>query len=159
GDVVYTSREPIEKECADFRRILGSLRLCFAESFLTAPSPGIIASAMMNEHYPSYGKYVMAVAEALRVEYEYVTSTGLVLQIDCPDLAMERHTSYADRPIGEFLDYVDLNVAALNHALANVPRESVRMHVCWGNYEGPHDHDVPLEDILEHLYPARVSGL
>ena len=92
GEVTYTDRKPIEKECADFQRILGSLRLCFAEPFLTAPSPGIIASAMLNEHYPSYGKYVMAVAEALRVEYEYVTSQGFVLQIDCPDLAMERHT-------------------------------------------------------------------
>ena len=159
GDITYTDRQPIEKECADFQRILGSLRLCFAEPFLTAPSPGIIASAMLNEHYPSYGKYVMAVAEALRVEYEYVTSQGFVLQIDCPDLAMERHTSYADRPLGEFLDYVDLNVAALNHALANVAPSNVRMHVCWGNYEGPHDRDVPLEDILDHLYPAKVNGL
>jgi 5-methyltetrahydropteroyltriglutamate--homocysteine methyltransferase len=159
GDVAYVDRKPIEKECADFRRLLGSLRLCFTESFFTAPSPGIIASAMLNEHYPSYGKYLMAVAEALRVEYEYVTSQGFVLQLDCPDLAMERHTSYADRPLGEFLDYVDLNVAALNHALANVPAENVRMHVCWGNYEGPHDRDVPLEDILEHLYPAKVKGL
>jgi 5-methyltetrahydropteroyltriglutamate--homocysteine methyltransferase len=101
----------------------------------------------------------MAVASALRVEYEYIVAQGFVLQIDGPDLAMERHTSYADRPVGEFLDYVDLNVSAINHALETIPRDRVRLHVCWGNYEGPHDCDVALADILPNLYAARVGAL
>ena len=159
GEVRYVDREPIEQECADFRRILGSLRARFAESFLTAASPGIIASAMLNEHYPSYGAYVGAVASGLRSEYEHIVSQGFVLQIDAPDLAMERHTSYADRPLGEFLDYVDLNVSAINQALQGIPRDRVRLHVCWGNYEGPHDCDVDLEPLLPHLYAAHVGGL
>ncbi|MGH7897561.1 MAG: cobalamin-independent methionine synthase II family protein [Candidatus Binatia bacterium] len=159
GEVRHVDRAPIEKECADFRRILGEVGAGFAEPFLTAASPGIIASAMINEHYPSYRDYVMAVADALRIEYEHIVSQGFVLQIDCPDLAMERHTSFADRPLGEFLEYVDLNVSAINHALANVAPERVRMHVCWGNYEGPHDCDVPLDDILPNLYAAKVGGL
>jgi 5-methyltetrahydropteroyltriglutamate--homocysteine methyltransferase len=82
-----------------------------------------------------------------------------VLQVDAPDLAMERHTSYADRPLAEFLDFLELNVAAINHALGAVPPDRVRLHVCWGNYEGPHDHDVPLDDLLDRLYAARVGAL
>jgi len=159
GEVRYVDRSPIEAECADSLRLFAEGTDRFVEPFMTAPSPGIIASAMLNEHYPSYGAYVMAIAEALRVEYQYVVSQGFVLQLDCPDLAMERHTSYADRPLGEFLDYVDLNVSALNHALTEVPADRVRMHVCWGNYEGPHDSDVPLDDILPQLYAAKVGGL
>jgi 5-methyltetrahydropteroyltriglutamate--homocysteine methyltransferase len=159
GEVRYVDRQPIEQECDDFRRILGSLRVRFAEPFLTAASPGIIASAMLNDHYPSYGAYVGAVASALRNEYQHIVSQGFVLQIDAPDLAMERHTSYADRPLGEFLDYVDLNVSAMNQALQGIPSDRVRLHVCWGNYEGPHDCDVDLEPLLPHLYAAHVGGL
>jgi 5-methyltetrahydropteroyltriglutamate--homocysteine methyltransferase len=159
AEVRYVDRSPVERECAACLRILAAAEPGFAEPFMTSASPGIIASAMLNEHYPSYGAYVMAVASALRVEYEYIVSQRFVLQIDCPDLAMERHTSYADRPLGEFLDYVDLNVSAINHALETIPRDRVRMHVCWGNYEGPHDCDVALADILPHLYAARVGAL
>src|SRR5207249_4047036 len=147
------------QECAACLRMLATVEPSFTEPFMTSASPGIIASAMLNEHYPSYGAYVMAVASALRVEYEYIVSQGFVLQIDCPDLAMERHTSYADRPVGEFIDYVDLNISAINHALETIPRDRVRMHVCWGNYEGPHDCDVALADILPNLYAARVGAL
>jgi 5-methyltetrahydropteroyltriglutamate--homocysteine methyltransferase len=159
GEVRHVDRAPIEAECADFLRLLGATGARFREPFMTAASPGIIASAMLNEHYASYRDYVMAVAEALRVEYEHVVATGCVLQVDAPDLAMERHTSYADRPLGEFLDYVDLNVAAINHAVSDVAADRVRLHVCWGNYEGPHDCDVPLDDLLPHLYAARAGAL
>jgi 5-methyltetrahydropteroyltriglutamate--homocysteine methyltransferase len=159
AEVRYVDRSPVEQECAACLRILAAAERSFAEPFMTSASPGIIASAMLNEHYPSYGAYVMAVASALRVEYEYIVSQGFVLQIDGPDLAMERHTSYADRPVGEFLDYVDLNISAINHALETIPRDRVRMHVCWGNYEGPHDCDVALADILPNLYAARVGAL
>jgi len=159
GEVSYVDRSQVEKECADFRRILGEQPTGFVETFLSAASPGIVAAAMLNEHYARYDDYVMALADALRTEYEYIVEQGFVLQLDCPDLAMERHTSFADRPLKDFLGFVDLNIAAINAALQSIPRERVRMHVCWGNYEGPHDLDVPLEDIVDHLYRARVGAL
>jgi 5-methyltetrahydropteroyltriglutamate--homocysteine methyltransferase len=159
GPVRYVDREPMERECALLKQILAAQPAPFLESFLTAASPGIVAAAMLNEHYASHKEYVFAVADALATEYEYIVGQGFLLQVDCPDLAMERHTSYADRPLAEFLAYVDLNVAALNRALSRVPPERVRMHVCWGNYEAPHTFDVPLEDILPRLYAARVGAM
>lgn len=157
--VRYVDRSPLERECADFRRILDEQAERFVESFMTAASPGIVAAAMLNDYYPTYEAYVQALAAALQVEYEYIVAQGFVLQVDCPDLAMERHTTFADRPLDDFLRFLDINIAALNQALTKIPRERVRMHVCWGNYEGPHDRDVPLEDILPHLYQARVGAL
>lgn len=159
GEVRYQDRGPLERECADFKRILGEQKGGFAEPFMTAPSPGIIASAMINQHYASYEKYVFALAEALRVEYRHIIESGFVLQVDAPDLAMERHTSYADRPLKEFVDYVDMNVAAINHGIEGLPADRVRLHVCWGNYEAPHHLDVPLDEILAHLYPAKAGAL
>jgi 5-methyltetrahydropteroyltriglutamate--homocysteine methyltransferase len=131
----------------------------FVESFMTAPSPGIVASAMQNAYYPGLPEYVAALAEALRPEYEAVVEGGLVLQVDCPDLAMERHTLFADKPLDEFLAFVDVVIAALNRALDRCAPDRVRLHVCWGNYEGPHDLDVPLDVLLPHLYQARVGAL
>ncbi|HTT40227.1 MAG TPA: hypothetical protein VMH32_21455, partial [Burkholderiales bacterium] len=159
GEVRYVNRAPLEKELADFGRILTEQSTRFVECFWTAPSPGIIACAMHNDYYGSLAEYVNAVADALRTEYEAIAACGLVLQIDAPDLAMERHRLFADRPLGEFLDFVDLTVSAINRALANVAPDRVRLHVCWGNYEGPHNFDVPVEDLLPHLYRARVGGL
>src|SRR5437773_1115655 len=150
---------PLEQECARYLRILATEPRRFTESFMTAASPGIVAAAMRNEHYPRYEDYVVAVADALRTEYEYVVSQGFVLQLDCPDLAMERHTSFADRPLEDFLAFVDVNVEAINRAIAGILPERVRMHVCWGNYEAPHVFDVPLEAILPRLYRARVGAL
>ena len=126
---------------------------------MTAPSPGIVACAMENAHYPSLEAYVAALADALRLEYEAIVAAGFVLQIDAPDRAMERHTLFADRPLDDFLAFVDVVVAALGRALAAVPRDRVRLHVCWGNYEGPHDDDVPLEDVVDRIYRAPVGGL
>src|SRR3989442_10450456 len=126
---------------------------------MPAPSRLIIAAARTNEHYPRLEDYVHAVATALGTEYEYIVAQGFVLEIDCPDLAMERHTSFADRPLGEFLAFVELVVGAINAPLSNVPRERVRLHVCWGNYNGPHLFDVPLEEIVGRLYAARVGEL
>jgi 5-methyltetrahydropteroyltriglutamate--homocysteine methyltransferase len=159
GEVRYQDRAALEKECADFGRILAGSDGKFAEAFITAPSPGIIASAMLNGYYDTYEKYVFALADALRVEYAHIVGSGFVLQVDAPDLAMERHTSYADRPLGEFLDYVATNVAAINRGLEGLPTDRVRLHVCWGNYEAPHHLDVPLEAILPHLYQARAGAL
>jgi 5-methyltetrahydropteroyltriglutamate--homocysteine methyltransferase len=158
GEVRYADRSLVEQECSDFKRVLREQGAPFVEPFLTAASPGIVAAAMQNEYYPSLELYVDAVAEALRTEYEHIVSEGLLLQIDCPDLAMERHTSFADRPTREFLRFVDHVVAAINGALTNIPRDRVRMHICWGNYEGPHEFDVGLETILPHVTRARVGG-
>ncbi len=159
GEIRYRDSAAIVKECGDFAKIAGEQKSRFVETFMTSPSPGIIAAAMQNEYYPSLADYVVALGEALKTEYEAIVSQGLILQIDCPDLAMERHTSFADRPLDEFLDFVDLVISAINHALANIPRDRVRIHVCWGNYEGPHNADVALEEILPHLYQAQVGAL
>ena len=159
GEVRYVDRAPLEKECADFIRIAAEAKPGFAETFMTAPSPGIIAAAMLNEYYPNVEDYIAALSDALRIEYEAIVSHGMILQIDAPDLAMERHVSHADRPLKDFIGFVDLVVAGINRALENVPRDRVRLHVCWGNYEGPHDRDVALDDILPALLKARVGAM
>jgi 5-methyltetrahydropteroyltriglutamate--homocysteine methyltransferase len=159
GEVRYINREPLDGELSGYRKILDEQPGQFIESFWTAPSPGIVACAMQNDYYGSLAEYVNAVADALRTEYEAIVAQGFVLQIDGPDLAMERHRLFADRPLAEFLDFVELTITAINRALANVPRERVRLHVCWGNYEGPHTFDVPLDELAARLYKARVGGL
>jgi 5-methyltetrahydropteroyltriglutamate--homocysteine methyltransferase len=159
GGIRYTGDAEVKKECDDFKRSLDEQKTRFVEPFMTAASPGIIAAAMLNEHYPSLRDYVIALASALKTEYETIVKAGFTLQIDCPDLAMERHTSFAGKPLNEFLDFIDLVVSAINDAIADLPTEKIRMHVCWGNYEGPHNDDVPLEDIVEHLYRAKVGAL
>jgi 5-methyltetrahydropteroyltriglutamate--homocysteine methyltransferase len=157
--VRYLGREAVEAECADFRAALAETGTHFVEPFLTAPSPGIIAGAMKNEHYPTEQAYLDDLGAALREEYEAIVEGGFLLQLDCPDLALERHLSYQDRPLGDFLGFVERVVATINAALVNIRRETVRLHVCWGNYEGPHDSDVPLSDILPILRQANVGAL
>jgi len=159
GPVAYVDRASLDLELTVFEGILKEKSRRFNETFWTAPSPGIVATAMQNDFYGSQEEYISAVADALRSEYAAIVARGHILQIDAPDLAMERHRLYADRPLGDFLAFVDLIVAAINRALAGVPPDRVRLHVCWGNYEGPHTFDVPLEDLLPHLVPARVGGL
>jgi 5-methyltetrahydropteroyltriglutamate--homocysteine methyltransferase len=158
GPISYADRSLIEAECADFRRALNGQK-GFVESFLTAPSPGIIASIVQNEHYDTFGRYLDALGAALQIEYEAIVRNGFLLQLDCPDLALERHTSYRDRPLGDFVAFVELVVAAINRALRDIPRDRVRLHVCWGNYEGPHDHDVALRDILPAILKAKVGAI
>ncbi len=158
GEVRYLGPAAIEAECADFQAVLDETGTHFVEPFLTAPSPGIIAGAMKNEYYDSEEAYLTALATALRGEYETIVRRGFLLQLDCPDLALERHLSYQDRPLGDFLGFVERVVAAINAALENIPRDKVRLHVCWGNYEGPHDCDVPLADILPIIQKANVGG-
>jgi 5-methyltetrahydropteroyltriglutamate--homocysteine methyltransferase len=158
GPVRYLGREAVEAEIADFRAALADTGTHFVEPFLTAPSPGIIAGAMKNEHYPTEADYLADLGAALREEYEAIVAAGFLLQLDCPDLALERHLSYQDQPLADFLGFVERVVATINAALVNIPREAVRLHVCWGNYEGPHDSDVPLSDILPILYQAKVGA-
>jgi 5-methyltetrahydropteroyltriglutamate--homocysteine methyltransferase len=146
GEVRYVNAAPIEQECRQLRRLLGATG-GFTEAFISAPSPGIVAAGMQNDYYENLETYVQAIAAALRTVYAAIAAAGFILQIDAPDLALERHTLFQDRPLEEFLAFVRIVVAAINKALAGIPREQVRLHVCWGNYEGPHDCDVPLEDI------------
>ncbi len=130
-----------------------------AEGFLSAASPGVISLFFHNTHYPSHEAYLYAIAEAMRPEYETIAAAGFVLQIDCPDLAMGRHIQYADLDIAEFRKKAALHIEALNHALSNIPAEQLRLHLCWGNYEGPHHCDVPLAEIIDTVLQAKPCGL
>jgi 5-methyltetrahydropteroyltriglutamate--homocysteine methyltransferase len=159
GAVKYKDDGAIRAECEDFRTILKDTPGAFREAFMTAPSPGILASTIFNEYYDGQAAYLRALGAALQVEYEAIVAHGFLLQIDAPDLALERHISYKDRPLKDFVTFVETVVATINAALVNVPRERVRLHVCWGNSESPHDCDVPLEHILPTLLQANVGGL
>jgi 5-methyltetrahydropteroyltriglutamate--homocysteine methyltransferase len=159
GDIRYLDPRAIHAECDFFKAVLDENPGVFAEPFMSAPSPGIVATAVRNEHYDTLESYLAALGKALQVEYEAIVAHGLILQIDAPDLALERHITYKDQPVSAFIAFVELVVATINRALVNVPRDRVRLHVCWGNSESPHDCDVPLEDILPALMQANVGGL
>lgn len=158
ADVKHATIEPLREECDNFEAALAEAD-GFTETFMTAASPGIVCAGMLNDHYASDNDYVTAVADALRPEYEYIVSRGHILQLDCPDLAMERHMSYGDRSLEDFQAFVARNIAAINRAIDGLPRDRIRLHVCWGNYEGPHNYDVPLEDVLQLYYEANVGAL
>jgi len=158
GEVRHSTLEPLRQECDAYEAATAAHESEFAESFMTAASPGIVCAAMLNEHYGNFEDYVFAVAEALRPEYEHIVSRGFVLQLDCPDLAMERHMSFAGKELPEFLRFVSTNIEAINRATKGLPRDRIRLHACWGNYEGPHHHDVPLEAILPLLYEANAGA-
>ncbi len=157
GEIRYLDPALVQAECDEFLATLGEVG-SFAESFITAPSPGIIAAAMRNSFYDTEDSYLAALGKALQVEYEAIVNSGFLLQIDAPDLALERHVSYQDRPLADFIDFAHRVVTTINDALANIPRERVRIHVCWGNYEGPHDCDVDMHEILPVISRARVGG-
>lgn len=159
AEIRYEDLSAVEKECALFRRCADQAPRRFTEYFMTAASPGIIATTMLNAYYDSHERYVFAIAEQMRKEYEYIHAQRFVLQLDAPDLAMERTFLFQDKSLREFQQTVETHIAALNLAIQNIPPEQVRLHVCWGNYDGPHTHDVPLEDILPILYQAKVGAL
>jgi 5-methyltetrahydropteroyltriglutamate--homocysteine methyltransferase len=129
------------------------------DAFMSAASPGVVSLFFRNDHYRSQEAYLRAIADAMRHEYETVARAGIVLQIDCPDLAMGRHIQYADLDLKEFRKRARLHIEALNDATANIPPEQLRMHLCWGNYEGPHHCDVPLADIIDIVFLARPSAI
>ena len=130
---------------------------------MSAASPGIVSTTMLlspnNPDYKNDADYVMGIARELKKEYEYIVSQGYVLQLDAPDLAMERVIMFGDQPLNVFLDRVALHIEAINVAIANIPRERVRLHVCWGNWNGPHQDDVDMVDLLPILYKAKVGAL
>jgi 5-methyltetrahydropteroyltriglutamate--homocysteine methyltransferase len=127
--------------------------------FLSSASPGVTTFFFRNDYYPSHEDYLFAVAEALRHEYEAISAAGMMLQVDCPDLAMGRHTQFANLSVREFREKMELHIEALNRALVNIPAERVRMHLCWGNYPGPHHCDVPLAEIVDIIWKAKPHAI
>jgi 5-methyltetrahydropteroyltriglutamate--homocysteine methyltransferase len=158
GPIRYADKAANDAEIAAFKAALDAHKGAFADAFMTAPSPGIVAMAMKNAHYPSFDEYLAALADALSVEYRAAIDAGFILQIDAPDLALERHLTYAERPVRDFVAFVESVIGEINRVLAGIPRERVRLHVCWGNYESPHDRDVPLRDIASAILAADVGA-
>ncbi|HSD44781.1 MAG TPA: cobalamin-independent methionine synthase II family protein [Burkholderiales bacterium] len=156
GPIAVKDLAPLRKDIANLKAAMAAAGV--AEGFMNAASPGVIAVFQPNEHYPSREAYLGALADAMRAEYEAIVDAGLVLQIDAPDLAMGRHIAFRDAPEAEFLRSARLQVEALNHALADVPADRVRMHLCWGNYEGPHHHDIPLERVIDLVLAVKAQA-
>jgi 5-methyltetrahydropteroyltriglutamate--homocysteine methyltransferase len=157
GAIAVRDAAAASADTDNLRAGLAGLRV--EEGFMSAASPGVISLFFHDEHYGSHDKYLFAIAEAMRHEYEAVARAGFVLQIDCPDLAMGRHIQYAALSTAEFRKAARLHIDALNHALADVPPDQARVHLCWGNYEGPHHYDIPLADILDVVFTARPNGI
>jgi 5-methyltetrahydropteroyltriglutamate--homocysteine methyltransferase len=155
--VSIKDRNAAKFDVENFRSALASSSA--TEGFLNAASPGVVSSFQPNRYYPSHEAYIEALVAALQPEYEAIANAGLLLQIDCPDVAMSRHTGFQDLSEADFLKRAAFDIEALNHALANVPANQVRVHVCWGNYEGPHDHDIALEKILPIVLRAKAQAI
>ena len=158
--VEYTGREEAEAEIDEFTDALAAADRDVDGAFMTAASPSVVTATHVDDHYGDYEEYLFAVAEAMKTEYELVADAGLTLQIDAPELLTVGHTAaYADEPLAAAKDATRLHVQALNEALANVPAEQVRLHTCWGSYEGPHHFDTDLVEMLPLIYEADISGL
>ena len=155
--VSIKDRNAAKFDVENFRSALASSSA--TEGFLNAASPGVVSSFQPNRYYPSHEAYIEALVAVLQPEYEAIANAGLLLQIDCPDVAMSRHTGFQDLSEADFLKRAAFDIEALNHALANVPANQVRVHVCWGNYEGPHDHDIALEKILPIVLRAKAQAI
>jgi 5-methyltetrahydropteroyltriglutamate--homocysteine methyltransferase len=156
SELKYLDIKPIENEIARFKN---NADRKFAEQFMTAPSPGIISTTMLDAHYGSQDRYLSAISREMKNEYQAIHKAGLLLQIDAPDLAMDRTMMYRDLTDAQFVKAVERHVEAINDGIAGIPRERVRLHICYGNWEGPHIHDVPLSIILPALYQAKVGAL
>jgi len=157
GEVSHKESGAVEKEIDDLRAAVSQSPA--AEAFLSAASPGVISIFLRNEYYKTHEAYIAALAEAMKPEYEAIHRAGLMLHIDCPDLAMGRHIQFPDLSVAEFRKKIVLHVEMLNVALANIPADRVRIHLCWGNYEGPHHRDVALRDIIDIVFRIRASGI
>ncbi len=156
GEVKLVNLEPCHEDIRRFTKAMAGKNVA---GFMNAASPGLITAFQPNQFYPSHEAYLADLVVAMRPEYEAIAETGFYLQLDCPDLAMSRHTGYQDASEADFLKIAEANVEALNAATANIPPEQMRMHICWGNYEGPHDHDIPLERVLDIILKARPATI
>jgi 5-methyltetrahydropteroyltriglutamate--homocysteine methyltransferase len=157
GPIDWQDRTAVQKDTANLRSALAGVQP--AEAFMTAASPGVIAHFLRNEHYPSREAYLARLVDVMKEEYDAIHRAGFVLQVDCPDLAMSRHLAFPDLGDAQFLRIAEGNVEALNHALRDIPSDRMRLHLCWGNYEGPHHRDIPLEQILPIALKARPQAL
>ena len=157
GDIKVKDLAPLQGDIDHLRAAVAQAHP--SDAFLNAGSPGVIGLFQPNDYYPNIDAYLEALAEALRTEYEAIVAAGLLLQIDAPDLGMGRHTMYRHASVQDFLKRAAIHIEVLNHALRNVAADRVRMHVCWGNYEGPHHHDVPMEDLLPIVIKAKPQAL
>ncbi len=157
GEITLKDSEPLNDDLRNFRRAVDAARP--VEAFLNAASPGVIALFQPNDFYKTQDAYLEALGDAMRSEYEAIVNAGFLLQVDAPDLGMGRHTMYRKSSVAEYLNAAARHVEVLNHALRNLPADRMRMHICWGNYEGPHHHDVPLEQLLPIAIKARPQAL
>jgi 5-methyltetrahydropteroyltriglutamate--homocysteine methyltransferase len=157
GPIDWRERTAVDKDVANLRAALDGSRP--AEAFMTAASPGVIAHFLRNDHYPSREAYLARLVDVMKEEYDAIVRAGFVLQIDCPDLAMGRHLAFPTLSNAEFVKIAEANVEALNHALRDLPPDRMRLHLCWGNYEGPHHRDIPLREIIRVVLKARPQGL
>jgi 5-methyltetrahydropteroyltriglutamate--homocysteine methyltransferase len=157
GEIKLKDSEPLHEDLRNFRRAVDAAKP--TEAFLNAASPGVIALFQPNDFYKTQDAYLEALGEAMRSEYEAIVGAGFLLQIDAPDLGMGRHTMYRNASVGDYLKAAARHVEVLNHALRNLPADRLRMHICWGNYEGPHHHDVPLELLLPVVIRAKPQAL
>ncbi len=152
SEVKLVDLEPCHEDIRRFKKATAGKP---TQGFMNAASPGLITAFQPNQYYPTHEAYLADLVDAMRPEYEAIAEAGFYLQLDCPDLAMSRHTGYQDASEADFLKIAEANVEALNAATANIPKDRLRMHICWGNYEGPHDHDIPLESIVDIILKAR----
>jgi 5-methyltetrahydropteroyltriglutamate--homocysteine methyltransferase len=157
GPVSIKDRDQVKRDIANLKSASQSSGA--EEVFMSSASPGVIALFFPNQYYPNREAYLAAIADAMQEEYEAIAHAGIVLQLDCPDLAMGRHIQFNDASLEEFRRQAHLNVQALNQATRNIPPEQMRMHLCWGNYEGPHHRDVALADIIDIVFSARPSAI
>jgi len=159
GPIDLVDRAAVHSDIANLRAALAAQGTGATEAFMNAASPGVISAFQSNHYYPSHDAYVDAIGAAMKPEYDAIVAAGFVLQLDCPDLAMARHTGFQELSEAEFLARAEYQVEALNHAVRDIPAERMRMHICWGNYEGPHDHDIALEKILAIVLKAKPAGI
>jgi 5-methyltetrahydropteroyltriglutamate--homocysteine methyltransferase len=157
GPISVKSWAPLHADIANMKAAMA--RHGVAEGFMNAASPGLITAFQPNQFYKTHEEYVWALAEVMHEEYEAIVGAGLLVQLDCPDLAMARHIGFQDLSEAEFLKQSEVHVEAMNHALRGVPAEMARYHICWGNYEGPHDHDIPVEKIMSIILKAKPQAV
>jgi 5-methyltetrahydropteroyltriglutamate--homocysteine methyltransferase len=157
GDIRRQDHESAQRDIDNFKAAISASKP--VDAFMPAASPGVVSTFQPNRHYPNHAAYIGAIANAMQEEYEAIANAGIVVQLDSPDLAMARHTGFQDLSEAEFLKQAEQQVEALNHALANVPASSARLHLCWGNYEGPHDFDIPLQKILPIILKAKPQAI
>ena len=156
GPLAYADRGPLQRDIANLSAAVEASKP--RESFMNAASPGVLTKFVPNAHYPDEDTYVAALADVMKTEYEAIVAAGFILQIDCPDLGSARHNQYQHLDDAAFLKIAARNVEAVNHATINIPPDRMRLHICWGNYEGPHTHDVPLAKVLPICMAARPQG-